>query len=85
MRRTLLYGYAERLTTAQATEKPLVDPCALITPDNMANLIEQKVSGPIRSSMYNDGNHSCEYELADGTGAIEIRVFPGDPWDRISV
>jgi len=81
---TLFSGYAGGLTTAQAAEKPLVDPCTIITTDGMTKLIGQKVTGPIRSGMYDEGDHACEYELADGSGPVEIRAFPGDPWDRIA-
>ncbi|MEO8327969.1 MAG: hypothetical protein ABI618_19130 [Nitrospirota bacterium] len=50
----------------------------------MINLIGQKVSGPIRSGMYDEGDHACEYELSNGSGPIEIRAFPGDTWNRIA-
>jgi len=80
---TLLNWYVAGLSTAQATDKPLVDPCAILTVEDMTKLIEQKVSEPIRSALYEEGDHACEYGLADGSGPIEIRSFPGDPWDRI--
>ena len=81
---SLLFGYAGGHARAQANEPPLLDPCALITTSNMTNLIGQKVSAPIRSGMYDEGDHAWEYELSCGSGPIEIRAFPGDPWDRIT-
>ncbi|MGD9850758.1 MAG: hypothetical protein AB7T38_05790 [Nitrospirales bacterium] len=80
---TFLSWHADGFNPAHATDKPLVDPCARITTNNLAKLIGQKVSGPKRSSMYDEGDHACEYELSDGSGPIEIRAFPGDPWDSI--
>lgn len=80
---TLLVWHTDGLLPAQATEKPLVDPCTRITTNDLSKLIGQKASGPIRSGMYDEGDHACEYELSDGSGTIEIRAFPGDPWDNI--
>lgn len=68
---------------ALANEKPLVDPCQLITAGELAKLIGQKVSEPRRSSMYDEGDHACEFVLSDGSGPLEIRAFSGDPWDSI--
>ncbi|MDR4495734.1 MAG: hypothetical protein AB7P17_01450 [Nitrospirales bacterium] len=80
---TLLSLHADGPHPAQATEKPLVDPCTRITVNDLAKLIGQKVSEPKRSGMYDEGDHACEYELSDGSGPIEIRTFPGDTWDSI--
>ena len=80
---TFLGWHADGLNPAQANEKPLVDPCTCITANDMAKLIGQKVSEPKRSGMYDEGDHACEYELSNGSGPIEIRAFPGDPWDSI--
>ncbi len=75
--------HAGGLYPALANEKLLVDPCTRITASELAKLIGQKVSGPKRSGMYDEGDHACEYELSDGSGPIEIRAFSGDPWDSI--
>ena len=80
---TLGIWYAGILSPAQATEQPHVDPCTRITARELAKLIGQKISGPKRSSLYEEGEHACEYHLSDGSGPLGIRAFSGDPWDSI--
>ena len=45
----------------------------------MYNLIKQNVLVPIRSGMYGEGDHACEYELDDGFGPFAIHTFPETP------
>jgi len=51
----------------------------------MNNLIGKKVSGPLRSDMYEEGDHAYENKSVDGFGPSTIRAFPEDPWNRINM